>query len=56
MAIANRGATSAVALVIVSRGEVEACFRVLFSADADEAERREATELCRLGFPQPDSP
>lgn len=51
MSIANRTETSAFVLGVLSRGELEECFRVLFSTDADEAARREAVDLCRLEFP-----
>lgn len=51
MAIANRTQTSAFVLGVLSRGELEECFRVLFSTDADETARGEALELCRMWFP-----
>ena len=35
----------------LSRGEVEECFRVLFSRDSDEAARREALARCRIRNP-----
>ncbi len=34
-----------------SGGETEECFRVLFSADSDDAARRAAVAQCRLQFP-----
>ncbi len=48
MALANRTDTPVVFVGVISRGEVEECTRVLFSRDADEADRREAVELCRM--------
>jgi quercetin dioxygenase-like cupin family protein len=48
MAIANRTEAPVVMVAVISRGEAEECFRVLFSRDADEAARRDATELCRI--------
>lgn len=51
MTIANRTETSAFGLGVLSRGELEECFRVLFSGDAGEDARRQALGLCRLKFP-----
>ena len=51
MAIANRTDAPAVVLGVLSRGEVEECFRVLFSRDSDEAARREALARCRIRNP-----
>lgn len=48
MALANRTDRPVVVVVILPRGELEPCYRVLFSSDADEADRREAVELCRI--------
>ena len=48
MKLENRTETSVVALGVLSRGELEECFRVLFSSDAIDAARREARELCRI--------
>lgn len=49
MALANRSTDAPVVFVgVISRGEAEECFRVLFSRDADEAARREAGALCRI--------
>lgn len=52
MSIANRTESEASGLVLLSRGETEECFRVLFSADSDEAARRAAVVQCRLKFPE----
>ena len=51
MKIANQTNTSAFGLFILSRGEVEECFRVFLSEEADEAARREAVALCRMKYP-----
>lgn len=51
MKIANHSETSALGLFMLSRGEVEECFRVFLSEEADEAARREAIELCKLRHP-----
>ena len=48
MKLENRTETSAVALGVLSRGEVEECVRVLFSTDATDTARREARKLCRI--------
>lgn len=48
MALANRTDEPVVLLGAISRGEVEECARVLISRDADEADRREAVELCKI--------
>lgn len=48
MALANRTDAPVVTLGVIARSEVEECFRVLFSADADDAARREAVALCRI--------
>lgn len=53
MALGNRTETSVVVLGVLSRGEAEECFRVLFSTDADETARLEALELCGLAHPPP---
>ena len=55
MALENRTETSVFSLGVLSRGELEECFRVLFSPDANEAARREAQELCRLKMRPPTS-
>jgi quercetin dioxygenase-like cupin family protein len=51
MSFANRTESEASGLILLSRGETEECFRVLFSADSDEAARRAAVAQCRLQFP-----
>lgn len=51
MSIANRTESEASGLILLSRGETEECFRVLFSADSDDAARRAAVAQCRLQFP-----
>ena len=51
MKIANHTNTSAFGLFILPRGEVEECFRVFLSEQADEAARREAVELCKIRYP-----
>lgn len=48
MALANRTDRPVMILGTLGRGELEQCYRVLFSQDADEADRREAAELCRI--------
>lgn len=48
MALANRTDAPVVTMGVIARGEVEECYRVLFSKDADEAARREAGDLCRI--------
>lgn len=48
MALANRTDRPVVVVGALPRGELERCYRVLFSRDADEADRREAVELCRI--------
>ncbi|HVS65357.1 MAG TPA: cupin domain-containing protein, partial [Thermoanaerobaculia bacterium] len=53
MALENRTETSVFSLGVLSRGELEECFRVLFSRDADEAARRDALGLCRLKMRAP---
>lgn len=55
MALENRTETSVFSLGVLSRGELEECFRVLFSRDADEAARHDAQELCRLKTRPPTS-
>lgn len=55
MALENRTETSVFALGVLSRGELEECFRVLFSNEADEAAQRKAQELCRLKVRPPTS-
>lgn len=51
MSFANRTESEASGLILLSRGETEECFRVLFSADSDEAARTAAVAQCRLHFP-----
>lgn len=51
MSLANRTESEASGLILLSRGETEECFRVLFSADSDDAARRAAVAQCRLQFP-----
>lgn len=48
MALANRTDAPVVILGVIARGEVEECYRTLFSKDADEVARREAGALCRI--------
>lgn len=51
MAIANRTDAPAVVLGVIARGEIEECFRAVFSPDADEAARREGLALCKMRYP-----
>lgn len=51
MKLANRTDAPVVAVGVLPRGELEECYRVFFSRDADEAARREANETCRLRHP-----
>lgn len=51
MTFANRTASEVSGLILLPRGETEQCFRVLFSADSDEAARMAAVAQCRLQFP-----
>jgi len=48
MAIANRTKSPAVVLGVLSRGELEECFRAMYSTEADEAARHHALGLCRV--------
>lgn len=48
MNLENRTETLVVAIGVLPRGELEECYRVLFSSDAGDAARREARELCRI--------
>lgn len=48
MSLANRTDRPVVLVGAISRGKAEQCYRVLFSRDADEADRREALALCRI--------
>lgn len=50
MKVANRTDAPVVAVGVLPRGELEECYRVDFSMDADEAARREANEICRIRY------
>lgn len=51
MSFANRSESEVSGLILLSRGETEQCFRVLFSADSTEAAQMAAVAQCRLQFP-----
>lgn len=51
MAIANRTESPTVILGVLSRGELEECFRAMYSTDADERARHHALSLCRARSP-----